>query len=88
MRVDVRAVGEEPAEGLRMDLWDDRCVCASGGGDVRQADVPWRCVGDWGTGSDVIDSIPGIPGISISRNPIPGMPILAWIHYNLSYMKY
>jgi hypothetical protein len=41
--------------------------------------------GNWSTGSDVIDCIPGIP---TSGNPIAGVSILARIHYNLPYMKY
>ena len=55
------------------------------GGGVRQAEDPQGGAGNWGTGSDVIDSIPGNP---ISGNPIPGVPMLARIHYNLPYMKY
>jgi hypothetical protein len=56
-----------------------------GGGGVRQAEDPWGGAGDWVTGSDVIDSI---PGILTSGNPIAGVPTLARIHYNLPCMKY
>jgi hypothetical protein len=40
------------------------------------------------TGLTTTATIDSIPGILISGNPNPGMPILAWIHYNLSYIKY
>jgi hypothetical protein len=56
-----------------------------GGGGVRQAGDPQGGAGNRGTGSDVNDSIPGRRN---SGNHIPGMPVLAWIHYNLPYMKY
>ena len=56
-----------------------------GGGGVRQAGDPQGGAGNRGTGSDVIDSIPGRRN---SGNHIPGMPVLARIHYNLPYMKY
>ena len=56
-----------------------------GGGGVRQVGDPQGGAGNRGTGSDVIDSIPGRRN---SGNHIPGMPVLARIHYNLPYMKY
>ena len=62
------------------------CVCV--GTDARgrgKGPAGMGGAGNWVTGSDVINPIPG------SRNSgkaILGVPILARIHYNLPYMKY
>ena len=55
------------------------------GGGARQAGDPQGGARNRGTGSDIIDYIPGRRN---SGNHIPGMPVLARIHYNLPYKKY
>jgi hypothetical protein len=61
--------------------------CASWGRDVRWVWCSQRGVRNWGTGNDVIVLFREFhfPGNGFV---ILGMPKLARVHYNLSYMKY